>query len=147
MGLSACNSSGHLSNHADIAPNHAGITFAISNTLVSALFKSTTWYNGTFLLLQINCHWIEFLVHSVRLLVLRKTEPQIFHSKQPVSELRQLLLKGGPLLIACSGVAGNHTWNNVWSTHCRTGDAVTGSLVSCIYHSLWCQFCRRNHLH
>ena len=35
MGLSACNSSGHLSNHADIAPNHAGITFAISNTLVS----------------------------------------------------------------------------------------------------------------
>ena len=34
MGLSACNSSGHLSNHADIAPNHAGVTFAISNTLV-----------------------------------------------------------------------------------------------------------------
>ncbi|CAF4686690.1 unnamed protein product, partial [Rotaria magnacalcarata] len=30
MGLSACNSAGHLSNHADIAPNHAGITFAIS---------------------------------------------------------------------------------------------------------------------
>ena len=35
MGLSACNSSGHLSNHADIAPHHAGITFAVSNTLVS----------------------------------------------------------------------------------------------------------------
>lgn len=35
MGLSACNSSGHLSNHADIAPNHAGITFAISNTLAT----------------------------------------------------------------------------------------------------------------
>lgn len=35
MGLCACNSAGHLSNHADIAPNHAGITFAISNTLVS----------------------------------------------------------------------------------------------------------------
>ena len=34
MGLSACNSSGHLSNHADVAPNHAGVTFAISNTLV-----------------------------------------------------------------------------------------------------------------
>ena len=38
MGLSACNSSGHLSNHADVAPNHAGITFAISNTLVSRIF-------------------------------------------------------------------------------------------------------------
>ncbi len=35
MGLSACNSAGHLSNHADIAPNHAGITFAISNTLAT----------------------------------------------------------------------------------------------------------------
>ena len=39
MGLSACNSSGHLSNHADIAPNHAGITFAISNTLVSPFIE------------------------------------------------------------------------------------------------------------
>ena len=27
MGLCACSSAGHLSNHADIAPNHAGITF------------------------------------------------------------------------------------------------------------------------
>ncbi|XP_014294199.1 uncharacterized protein [Halyomorpha halys] len=35
MGLCACNSAGHLSNHADIAPNHAGITFAISNTLAT----------------------------------------------------------------------------------------------------------------
>lgn len=35
MGLSACNSSGHLSNHADVAPNHAGVTFAISNTLAT----------------------------------------------------------------------------------------------------------------
>ncbi|KAK2168532.1 hypothetical protein LSH36_16g08005 [Paralvinella palmiformis] len=35
MGLSACNASGHLSNHADIAPNHSGITFAISNTLAT----------------------------------------------------------------------------------------------------------------
>ncbi|CAF4712866.1 unnamed protein product [Rotaria sp. Silwood1] len=35
MGLGACNSAGHLSNHADIAPNHAGITFAISNTLAT----------------------------------------------------------------------------------------------------------------
>lgn len=34
MGLCACNSAGHLSNHADIAPNHAGITFAVSNTIV-----------------------------------------------------------------------------------------------------------------
>lgn len=40
LGLSACNSSGHLSNHAEIAPNHAGITFAISNTLVSSLLES-----------------------------------------------------------------------------------------------------------
>lgn len=37
MGLCACNSSGHLSNHADVAPNHAGITFAVSNTIVSNL--------------------------------------------------------------------------------------------------------------
>lgn len=35
MALSACNSSGHLSNHAEVAPNHAGITFAISNTLAT----------------------------------------------------------------------------------------------------------------
>ncbi|KAH1019098.1 hypothetical protein HUJ05_006753, partial [Dendroctonus ponderosae] len=30
MGLSACNSAGHLSNHVDVAPNHAGTTFAVS---------------------------------------------------------------------------------------------------------------------
>ncbi|ESO09538.1 hypothetical protein HELRODRAFT_97629 [Helobdella robusta] len=35
MGLSACNSSGHLSNHVDIAPNHAGITFAVSNIIAT----------------------------------------------------------------------------------------------------------------
>lgn len=35
MALCACNSAGHLSNHADIAPNHAGITFAVSNTLAT----------------------------------------------------------------------------------------------------------------
>ncbi|XP_067935177.1 sialin-like [Watersipora subatra] len=35
MGLSACNSAGHLSNHADVAPNFAGTTFAISNTLAT----------------------------------------------------------------------------------------------------------------
>lgn len=35
MGLCAANSSGHLSNHADIAPNHAGVTFAISNTIAT----------------------------------------------------------------------------------------------------------------
>ncbi|GAA48497.1 probable anion transporter 4 chloroplastic [Clonorchis sinensis] len=35
MILSAFNSAGHLSNHVEVAPNHAGITFAISNTLAS----------------------------------------------------------------------------------------------------------------
>lgn len=35
MALCACNSAGHLSNHADVAPNHAGITFAVSNTLAT----------------------------------------------------------------------------------------------------------------
>lgn len=35
MGLSACNSAGHLSNHVDVAPNHAGTTFAISNTIAT----------------------------------------------------------------------------------------------------------------
>lgn len=35
MGLCACNSAGHLSNHSEVAPNHAGITFSVSNTLVS----------------------------------------------------------------------------------------------------------------
>ncbi|XP_002742420.1 uncharacterized protein LOC100367151 [Saccoglossus kowalevskii] len=35
LGLCACNSAGHMSNHADVAPNHAGITFAISNTLAT----------------------------------------------------------------------------------------------------------------
>ncbi|CAK9810513.1 Sodium-dependent phosphate transport protein 1, chloroplastic [Anthophora quadrimaculata] len=35
MGLCACNSAGHLSNHADIAPNHAGVTFAVSNTIAT----------------------------------------------------------------------------------------------------------------
>jgi len=37
MGLCACNSAGHLSNHAEVAPNHAGITFSISNTMVCLL--------------------------------------------------------------------------------------------------------------
>ncbi|GJQ78083.1 hypothetical protein Trydic_g2425 [Trypoxylus dichotomus] len=35
MGLSASNSAGHLSNHVDIAPNHSGTTFAISNTIAT----------------------------------------------------------------------------------------------------------------
>ncbi|KAJ8939349.1 hypothetical protein NQ318_005710 [Aromia moschata] len=35
MGLSASNSAGHLSNHVDVAPNHAGTTFAISNTIAT----------------------------------------------------------------------------------------------------------------
>ncbi|XP_017785194.1 PREDICTED: sodium-dependent phosphate transport protein 1, chloroplastic-like [Nicrophorus vespilloides] len=35
MGLSACNYAGHLSNHVDVAPNHSGITFAISNTIAT----------------------------------------------------------------------------------------------------------------
>ncbi|XP_070562533.1 uncharacterized protein [Ptychodera flava] len=35
LGLCACNSSGHMSNHADVAPNHAGLTFAVSNTLAT----------------------------------------------------------------------------------------------------------------
>lgn len=35
MGLCACNAAGHLSNHADVAPNHAGMSFAISNTLAT----------------------------------------------------------------------------------------------------------------
>ncbi|TGZ69342.1 hypothetical protein CRM22_003792 [Opisthorchis felineus] len=35
MILSAFNSAGHLSNHVEVAPNHAGITFAISNTLAT----------------------------------------------------------------------------------------------------------------
>lgn len=41
MGLCACNSAGHLSNHAEVAPNHADITFSISNTLV----KYFNFYN------------------------------------------------------------------------------------------------------
>ncbi|KAK4878451.1 hypothetical protein RN001_010957 [Aquatica leii] len=35
MGLLACNSAGHLSNHVDVAPNHSGTTFAISNTIAT----------------------------------------------------------------------------------------------------------------
>ncbi|VEL24334.1 unnamed protein product [Protopolystoma xenopodis] len=35
MCLSAANSAGHLSSHGEVAPNHAGITFAISNTLAT----------------------------------------------------------------------------------------------------------------
>ncbi|XP_054708769.1 uncharacterized protein LOC129218506 [Uloborus diversus] len=35
MGLCASNSAGHLSNHADLAPNHAGVTFAVSNTFAT----------------------------------------------------------------------------------------------------------------
>lgn len=35
MAFCAFNSAGHLSNHADIAPNHAGMTFAISNTIAT----------------------------------------------------------------------------------------------------------------
>ncbi|CAG0893757.1 unnamed protein product [Cyprideis torosa] len=35
MGLVAFNSAGHLSNHSEVAPNHAGLTFAVSNTLAT----------------------------------------------------------------------------------------------------------------
>lgn len=35
MMLSAFNSAGHLSNHVEVAPNNAGITFAVSNTLAT----------------------------------------------------------------------------------------------------------------
>ncbi|CAH8625283.1 unnamed protein product [Heterobilharzia americana] len=35
MTLSAFNSAGHLSNHVDVAPNHAGTTFSISNFLAT----------------------------------------------------------------------------------------------------------------
>jgi MFS family permease len=35
MALCACNAAGHLSNHADIVPHHAGMSFAISNTLAT----------------------------------------------------------------------------------------------------------------
>ncbi|VDN24154.1 unnamed protein product [Gongylonema pulchrum] len=35
MGTLALNSAGHLSNHADVAPKYAGITFAISNTIAT----------------------------------------------------------------------------------------------------------------
>lgn len=35
MAFCSFNSAGHLSNHADVAPNHAGITFAVSNTLAT----------------------------------------------------------------------------------------------------------------
>lgn len=35
MGLCGFNASGHLANHADVAPQHSGITFAISNTLAT----------------------------------------------------------------------------------------------------------------
>lgn len=61
MGLSACNSSGHLSNHADVAPNHAGITFAISNTLVSLIccsFKilfNLVFTDSSVMVIVLNC--------------------------------------------------------------------------------------------
>ena len=35
MSFSACNSAGHLANHAEIAPQNAAVTFAISNTLAT----------------------------------------------------------------------------------------------------------------
>lgn len=44
MGLCACNSAGHLSNHADLAPNHAGVTFAVSNTIVSKSNSNLYFY-------------------------------------------------------------------------------------------------------
>ncbi|XP_071952682.1 uncharacterized protein [Antedon mediterranea] len=56
LGLCACNSSGHISNHADVAPSQAGVTFAVSNTLATipgltagpltaAIVEySSTWY-------------------------------------------------------------------------------------------------------
>lgn len=35
MALCSFNSAGHLSNHADVAPTHAGVTFAVSNTIAT----------------------------------------------------------------------------------------------------------------
>lgn len=37
MTFSAFNSAGHLCNHVEVAPNHAGTTFIISNILVSII--------------------------------------------------------------------------------------------------------------
>ncbi len=37
MGVLSLNAVGHLSNHADVCPRFAGISFAISNTIVSVL--------------------------------------------------------------------------------------------------------------
>lgn len=56
MGLCACNSAGHLSNHADIAPNHAGITFAVSNTIVRSYFyyNDMIYYINMINILQID---------------------------------------------------------------------------------------------
>lgn len=45
MGLCACNSAGHLSNHAEVAPNHAGITFSVSNTLVICIYCFFKFFN------------------------------------------------------------------------------------------------------
>jgi len=65
MGLSACNSSGHLSNHADVAPNHAGVTFAISNTLVFSdqSFLLTACYHNVFNVLMVGVFFIYFSVN------------------------------------------------------------------------------------
>ena len=35
MAFISFNSAGHLSNHADVAPSHAGLTFAVSNTIAT----------------------------------------------------------------------------------------------------------------
>ena len=35
MAALACNAAGHLSNHADVCPRSAGVSFAVSNTLAT----------------------------------------------------------------------------------------------------------------
>ncbi|KAH9281175.1 Sodium-dependent phosphate transport protein 1, chloroplastic [Echinococcus granulosus] len=61
MGLSASNSAGHLAAHAEVAPNHAGITFAISNTLATIpgiLCGPLTAY----LVTEYSGHWLSVFI-------------------------------------------------------------------------------------
>ena len=117
MGFSAANSSGHFSNHAEVAPNHAGITFAVSNTLVTHTPPPPSLIPSSH-----HCHQRPlYCFHSL------SSQSWIYYNH-------------------VFPFAGNHTRNSLRPSDGRTCNSVAWSLVPRLRHCCGREFRRWNHL-